>query len=116
MQENRATQQNNVMHSSRHGNLRFPVCGFDYVHITDVCAYPVGRDRHFVSADHQGVTVSPGAGAGGCGRGNDVIVTFQCEDGHEFSYKFGFHKGQTSLEQTFRTITQEEIAYPLWRD
>ena len=98
-------------------NLICPVCGFEYVHITKVQAQPVGPGMHCVTATGRGVNVSTLSRPGGLGRGNDVVLTFQCECSHEFTYTFGFHKGQTPFELKVRELESvDEFCGTLWRD
>lgn len=57
-----------------------PVCGFEYVAF-------VGRPQ-FISGNDNYEALWPG-------RGDLIIIPFECEEGHRFSIKIGVHKGIT---------------------
>lgn len=98
-------------------NLLCPVCDFHHLHVTGVHAQPVGLARQLVTLTPDGVSLETNARPGGYGRGNDVIITFQCECHHEFAYRFAFHKGETEVELKTRHLEKgEEIQATLWRD
>jgi hypothetical protein len=97
--------------------LLCPVCGFEYVRLVQVYASPAGPAMQSTTIDAEGVSTRPRGPVGGFGRGNIVMLTFQCENGHEFRRSFSFHKGQTTLECFGRKIPDDSAVKPtLWRD
>lgn len=98
------------------GKLLCPACGSEYVHVTEIDAFPVGPAKQRVHLDCQGITLSSAAQAGGHGRGNTACVIFQCEDSHEFRLCCDFHKGETFIEHDASGVPVGHPAPTLWRD
>ena len=97
--------------------LLCPVCGFEYVRLVQVYASPAGPAMQSTTIDAEGVSTRPRGPVGGFGRGNTVMLTFQCENGHEFRRSFSFHKGQTALECFASKIADSGgEKRTLWRD
>jgi len=70
-----------------------PVCGGDYVHIRAVETHQNHTHVH-VHGDDCDVTSTT---AGSRNRGSSVTIRFWGECGHEFSYTWSFHKGNTRI-------------------
>jgi hypothetical protein len=58
--------------------LLCPVCKFEYVHHLNISVVIDGKDEYAASK---------------CVRGSVIAIPMYCEDGHNFVYCLGFHKG-----------------------
>lgn len=88
-----------------------PVCGFDYVHIAPVGVWQDGTLSMIHRSGSEDIH-----GEKKTGRGALLAITFWCEGGHRFSYRFQFHKGQTFVKLQSRDMTPDEDRVELWRD
>ena len=98
--------------SSQQDLLCCPECGFDYVHIGCVNIEQGHQKIHAI----EDFAITNGSSRHETKRGSEVQVTFWCENGHEFEYRFSFCKGQTSVELYKTDIYAEVNHLELWRN
>lgn len=90
-----------------------PVCGYDYVHPVNVF---VAMNHTTVMATGDEATVIRTT-KGSPRRGSRITITFAGECGHQFSYAFTFHKGNTRVELiNVVDIPPGKFPSSLWRD
>lgn len=100
--------------------FRCPICMTDCVHHGGV---EVTQGTRLTIVSHDSVcdkSIPPNGS-----RGSDVLVRFNCENGHEFEYRWSFHKGSMfiGLQETKDSVREgddRESELPdfrtLWRD
>ena len=91
-----------------------PVCGHEYVHPAVVT---VDQGHIKTTSSHDTALVQP-SDRHTRARGSEVRLQFWCEEGHEFSYRFTFHKGITTLQLDATDIDgwPQSGVNELWRD
>lgn len=96
-------------------HLVCPVCGDNYVHPVEiVCLPPGGSGRGVLRVDADGVHLNPAVEP--MTRGVVIILRFVCEQGHQFTFGFEFHEGQTYTTATAGQRVDARRIRTIWRD
>lgn len=96
--------------------LRCPVCGFDYVHFTQMDLMPGSDERPL--QDHISVSVTGEVNreeatdreTEAWGRRYQVSLAFECENGHSFVLDLTQNKGQMHMAFVDDELTPDDIA------
>ena len=110
--EKTATQFALIRDANQQDLICCPVCGFDYVHIGSV---NVEQGHHRICATENTVITEASNRHEGV-RGSEATIIFWCEGGHQFEYRFAFHKGQTSVQLYCAELPEESDQPELWRN
>lgn len=89
-----------------------PVCGGDYVHLSQV-AVEQGQTRTTVGNE---ATHTAACDRGLLQRGSLLVTSFWCEQGHAFEYRYSFCKGHVLCELVTGLIDTADPHEELWRN
>jgi hypothetical protein len=90
-------------------DLKCSGCGFEYIHPVKVEV--IGERTTTIT--NQGIEDKVSQELPG--RGVQIRITFQCEDGCEYDHSYHFYKGNTTLVVTKHGKYEEQLE-TIWRD